>query len=183
LWSEVQRACRRRPPNWAESLTFRAFLPHRLRFAPRLRSPQLSTKARAGTRSSSVCRPGSASVQARLNLEIQIPIDRDLLAFGSADSAVRPLSSISSLAAVTRLEFTMRLLNVESRQLHTYYDDAISPYAILSHTWDQKEPEVSFEGMKRPDHILMTRYEKIKHTCRLAKVAGLEWVWIDTCCI
>jgi len=77
----------------------------------------------------------------------------------------------------------MRLLNVHSRQLHTYYDDAIPPYAILSHTWDQKEPEVSFDDMKRADHVQMKRYDKIENTCRLAKVEGLAWVWIDTCCI
>ncbi|KAK4450367.1 heterokaryon incompatibility protein-domain-containing protein [Podospora aff. communis PSN243] len=82
----------------------------------------------------------------------------------------------------------MRLLNVDSRLLHAFYDDAISPYAIppyaiLSHTWDQNEPEVLFEDMKRPDHVQMTRYDKIEHTCRLAIEEGLEWAWIDTCCI
>ncbi|KAK3375675.1 heterokaryon incompatibility protein-domain-containing protein [Lasiosphaeria ovina] len=77
----------------------------------------------------------------------------------------------------------MRLLNVRSRQLHTRYDDNIPPYAILSHTWDQQEAEVSFEDMKRPDHVHMPRYDKIENTCRLAEIEGLEWVWIDTCCI
>ena len=77
----------------------------------------------------------------------------------------------------------MRLLNVHSRQLRTYYDDAIPPYAILSHTWDQEEPEVSFDDMKRADHVQMKRYDKIENTCRLAEVEGLAWVWIDTCCI
>lgn len=47
----------------------------------------------------------------------------------------------------------MRLLNIHSRQLHTYYDDAIPPYAILSRTWAQNEPEVVFEDMKRPGHV------------------------------
>jgi len=77
----------------------------------------------------------------------------------------------------------MRLLNVESRQLHTYYDDTTPPYAILSHTWDQTEPEVSFEDMKNPAHVNMKHYDKIENTCKLAKTEGIEWVWIDTCCI
>ncbi|KAK0733058.1 hypothetical protein B0T26DRAFT_736125 [Lasiosphaeria miniovina] len=69
----------------------------------------------------------------------------------------------------------MRLLNMQSRQLHTRYDDAIPPYAILSHTWDQQEAEVSFEDMKRPHHVHMPRYDKIENTCRLAEIGGLEW--------
>ncbi|KAK0639474.1 heterokaryon incompatibility protein-domain-containing protein, partial [Cercophora newfieldiana] len=77
----------------------------------------------------------------------------------------------------------MRLLNVDSRRLHTFYDDAIPRYAILSHTWDQNEPEVTFDDLKRPDHAMMARYDKIEHTCRLAEERRLEWVWIDTCCI
>ncbi|KAK4206320.1 vegetative incompatibility protein HET-E-1 [Rhypophila decipiens] len=77
----------------------------------------------------------------------------------------------------------MRLLNVDARQLHTFYDDNIPSYAILSHTWDQKELEVTFEYLNRPDHVQITRYDKIEHTCRLAKDLGLDWVWIDTCCI
>ncbi|KAK3370580.1 heterokaryon incompatibility protein-domain-containing protein [Podospora didyma] len=78
----------------------------------------------------------------------------------------------------------MRLLNVHSRHLQTFYD-SLPKYAILSHTWTQDPdyPEVSFEDLKRPDHVNMARYDKIEQTCRLANTEGLEWVWIDTCCI
>ncbi|KAM7192041.1 vegetative incompatibility protein HET-E-1 [Naviculisporaceae sp. PSN 640] len=79
----------------------------------------------------------------------------------------------------------MRLLNVDSQELDTFYDEGIPPYAILSHTWtrDRKHPEVLFEHMERPDRVHMLRYGKIEQTCRLAKSRGLDWVWIDTCCI
>jgi len=76
----------------------------------------------------------------------------------------------------------MRLLNVESRQLHTFYKN-VPPYAILSHTWDQTEPEVSYQDMQRPDHARMKGYSKIDNTCRQAELDGIDWVWIDTCCI
>jgi len=77
----------------------------------------------------------------------------------------------------------MRLLNADTRQLQAYYGEAIPPYAILSHTWDQKNPEVSFDDMKRSDHASMVRYNKVDQMCKLAKTRGLDWVWIDTCCI
>jgi len=54
----------------------------------------------------------------------------------------------------------MRLLNVKSRQLRTFYKN-IPPYAILSHTWDQADPEVSYEDMKRQDHISMKGYSLV----------------------
>ncbi|KAI6014927.1 heterokaryon incompatibility protein-domain-containing protein [Pisolithus marmoratus] len=68
-------------------------------------------------------------------------------------------------------------------------------YAILSHCWgveEEGEQEVLFEDMKQ---LLITNdeerkkirgrtgYEKIVDTCRQAQKDGLEWVWIDTCCI
>lgn len=77
----------------------------------------------------------------------------------------------------------MRLINVQTRKLHTYYGNGTPPYAILSHTWDQTAPEDSFEDMKTGGHVQMERYDKIENTCQLAAAEGLEWVWIDTCCI
>ncbi|KAK3348898.1 heterokaryon incompatibility protein-domain-containing protein [Lasiosphaeria hispida] len=77
----------------------------------------------------------------------------------------------------------MRLLHVQSRQLRTYYDDNMPPYAILSHTWDLDKPELLFDDLKRPDHMHSKGYQKVENTCRLAKAMELDWVWIDTCCI
>ncbi|KAI6039128.1 heterokaryon incompatibility protein-domain-containing protein [Pisolithus marmoratus] len=68
-------------------------------------------------------------------------------------------------------------------------------YAILSHCWGvekEGEEEVLFEDMKqlltvsdeeRKEIRRRTGYEKIVDTCRQAQKDGLEWVWIDTCCI
>ncbi|KAI6038192.1 heterokaryon incompatibility protein-domain-containing protein, partial [Pisolithus marmoratus] len=68
-------------------------------------------------------------------------------------------------------------------------------YAILSHCWGvakQREKEVSFKEMnkllimseeRRNEIRGHTGYKKIIDTCRQAQWDGLEWVWIDTCCI
>ncbi|KAI3317959.1 HET-domain-containing protein [Xylariaceae sp. AK1471] len=58
------------------------------------------------------------------------------------------------------------------------------PYAILSHTWGDEE--VSFREWQYEPWADVERKEglsKIKECCRQAAADGLEWVWIDTCCI
>ncbi|KAJ3562178.1 hypothetical protein NPX13_g8658 [Xylaria arbuscula] len=58
------------------------------------------------------------------------------------------------------------------------------PYAILSHTWG--EEEVSFrEWNFDPIYVVEKKegFSKIQFCCQQATSDGLEWVWIDTCCI
>ena len=58
-----------------------------------------------------------------------------------------------------------------------------SPYAILSHTWAADDDEVTFEdiensrGANRPD------YSKLRFCIEQAKKDGLQYSWVDTCCI
>ncbi|EEU34403.1 uncharacterized protein NECHADRAFT_82249 [Fusarium vanettenii 77-13-4] len=57
-----------------------------------------------------------------------------------------------------------------------------TPYAILSHTWD--DGEVTFDDMMQPDIAKKRRgYTKIMKTCQLAKQRGLAYAWVDTCCV
>ncbi|KAL4080985.1 heterokaryon incompatibility protein-domain-containing protein, partial [Scleroderma citrinum] len=68
-------------------------------------------------------------------------------------------------------------------------------YAILSHCWGVSadgEHEVQFKEMKKLTTMNKARrdeirnrsgYKKILGACAQAKEDGLEWVWIDTCCI
>ncbi|KAF4982320.1 hypothetical protein FZEAL_2019 [Fusarium zealandicum] len=57
-------------------------------------------------------------------------------------------------------------------------------YAILSHTWEEGQ-EVTYEDCKSLSTSCENKrgYEKISWTCRLAIEDGIEFVWIDTCCI
>ena len=57
------------------------------------------------------------------------------------------------------------------------------PYAILSHTWGKHEHSFQdFErGWRNAESNSGTK--KIKHTCEKTRADGLDYVWIDTCCI
>ena len=80
----------------------------------------------------------------------------------------------------------MRLLNVQTFKLHTFYGDKIPSYAILSHTWLQDDEEVTFAHLQTQAPIEWTNLpgaRKIKLTCQQAAHHGYSWAWIDTCCI
>lgn len=96
---------------------------------------------------------------------------------------------------ISRPAFAMWLLNIHTRLLERFEreetqksmqieDDRLraSTYAILSHTWEKEE--VTFQDIKSPagGHNL-AGYQKIEYTCQQAIRDGLEYVWIDTCCI
>jgi hypothetical protein len=57
----------------------------------------------------------------------------------------------------------------------------ILSYAILSHTWGTEE--VSFADHIRRQNLSKGGYDKIRSCCKLAESEGLQYVWIDTCCI
>lgn len=86
----------------------------------------------------------------------------------------------------------MRLINVKTRQLEEFNKLTVPKYAILSHTWDH-DHEVTFQEMSTSvaDHHAAqhlpstnsTGWQKIDMTCRKAAEDGLDYVWVDTCCI
>ncbi|CAI6336663.1 unnamed protein product [Periconia digitata] len=77
----------------------------------------------------------------------------------------------------------MRLLDVHTKKLHTFYND-IPPYAILSHTWLLDSEEVTFAQIQHPERCARTKgFEKIEFLCRQAAEDELQYAWIDTCCI
>lgn len=77
----------------------------------------------------------------------------------------------------------MRLLNVNAQKLELveFFGDQIPPYAILSHTWG--EEEVTFQDLQSGQYEHKLGYRKIRLTCRQARLDGLIWCWVDTCCI
>jgi hypothetical protein len=61
-------------------------------------------------------------------------------------------------------------------------DDKIPSYAILSHTWDEGQ-EVTFDDLTKNTGKSKTGYDKIRFCASQAKRDGLDYFWIDTCCI
>jgi hypothetical protein len=62
-------------------------------------------------------------------------------------------------------------------------DGAIPRYAILSHTWGDESQEVTFEEMVEGLGRGKAGYEKIKFCGKRAARDGLEYFWVDSCCI
>ncbi|KAI0382550.1 heterokaryon incompatibility protein-domain-containing protein [Hypomontagnella monticulosa] len=76
----------------------------------------------------------------------------------------------------------MRLLHAATLKFQDFNESELPEYAILSHTWKAGE-EVSFQDMSSPYLPTKTGYTKVTETCRLALQYGLQFAWLDTCCI
>ncbi|KAK0716654.1 hypothetical protein B0T21DRAFT_65136 [Apiosordaria backusii] len=77
----------------------------------------------------------------------------------------------------------MRLINVRTKRLEKFYPEPPEPYAILSHTWGREEEELSFQGMQALDSCDVSRRAKLNRSCEQASKDGINYIWIDTCCI
>jgi hypothetical protein len=80
----------------------------------------------------------------------------------------------------------MRLLNVETLKLEFFETHLAPPYAILSHTWGKDE--VTFQELLAHTEANSPEsrgWAKVKGACKKAASSafGLQWIWIDTCCI
>jgi hypothetical protein len=80
----------------------------------------------------------------------------------------------------------MRLLKYEEdgELSITYFEDSSTPpYAILSHTWGQDAEEVTFQDLVKNAGKEKYGYNKITFCGKQARHDGLQYFWIDTCCI
>ncbi|KAL8992843.1 MAG: hypothetical protein Q9169_006791 [Polycauliona sp. 2 TL-2023] len=75
----------------------------------------------------------------------------------------------------------MRLLNTQSLEFAEFFDSKVPKYAILSHRWGERE--IGFKEILKRTAPPGPALRKIERCCRLAASNGLQWVWIDTCCI
>jgi hypothetical protein len=62
-----------------------------------------------------------------------------------------------------------------------FVDKHIPPYAILSHTWGADE--VTFQDMTLGTGAAKAGYRKIDFCAKQAALNGLQFFWVDTCCI
>lgn len=59
----------------------------------------------------------------------------------------------------------------------------IPPYAILSHTWGKEEDEVTFQDINAGTGKSKKGYRKLNFCRQQARQDGLEFFWVDACCI
>ena len=91
-------------------------------------------------------------------------------------------------ASVLSRETIMRVINVQTLALEdfTTVSHGSLDYAILSHTWEDEE--VTFQDLtgsiREMNQVLMKKgFFKIEKTCELARRDGIQYAWVDTCCI
>ena len=64
-----------------------------------------------------------------------------------------------------------------------FVEDRIPPYAILSHRWLADTEEPTFEDLTHGSGEKKLGYEKLRFCGEQARKDGLEYFWVDTCCI
>jgi hypothetical protein len=70
----------------------------------------------------------------------------------------------------------MRLLDVSTLELHTFYGYAVPEHAILSHNWLQTHEEITFQQMQDPATLhYLPGYQKVWEFCRQAAVDGYKY--------
>ncbi|KAH6664080.1 HET domain protein [Halenospora varia] len=76
----------------------------------------------------------------------------------------------------------MRLINTSTMQLEEFMGNTMPKYAILSHTW--LDDEVSLQDYANMEKASKQKgFAKIKLTCDQAQKTGIQYAWVDTCCI
>ncbi|CAI6339961.1 unnamed protein product [Periconia digitata] len=84
------------------------------------------------------------------------------------------------------LSSIMRLLRRDSKDKFLLTkdflgDDEVPRYAILSHTWG--EEEILFQDLQNDSYRDKKSYNKIRFCGDQAEKDGIQYLWVDTCCI
>jgi hypothetical protein len=80
----------------------------------------------------------------------------------------------------------MRLLKLTDRGEFSLTKDLINdipPYAILSHTWGDNEEEITYKDVMEGLGREKVGYKKIQFCAAQTARDGLQYFWVDTCCI
>lgn len=80
----------------------------------------------------------------------------------------------------------MRLLKRSDNDdfiLTEFSGNGIPSYAILSHTWRADGGEVTFKDLDEGTGKSKAGYDKIRFCAQQAGRHGLQYLWVDTCCI
>ena len=77
----------------------------------------------------------------------------------------------------------MRLIHSTKIEVHSFPDNRIPAYAILSHTWGADDEEVTLNNMRDGSARNKKGFQKIEFCAKEAAANGIEWIWADTCCI
>jgi hypothetical protein len=80
----------------------------------------------------------------------------------------------------------MRLINCSNQanlRFETYFDQQPPRVAILSHTWGDYGDEVTLKEFMKGRGKSKNGYSKTQSCAKQATCDGLQYIWVDTCCI
>jgi hypothetical protein len=82
----------------------------------------------------------------------------------------------------------MRLLRLDNEagdefNLVEFIGENVPPYSILSHTWGQSGSEVTYKDFVDGTGKNKAGYDKIRSCGIQTAKKGLQYLWVDTCCI
>ena len=81
----------------------------------------------------------------------------------------------------------MRLLKINkdgSFSLESFSKEKAPPFAILSHTWStEPNDEVKLQDIKDSTYANKLAIKKLLFCSKQAEYDGLQYFWVDTCCI
>lgn len=82
----------------------------------------------------------------------------------------------------------MRLLRLDNEtgdefSLVEFIGENVPPYSILSHTWGQNGNEVTYRDFVNGTGKDKAGYDKIRSCGIQTAKKGLQYLWVDTCCI
>ena len=110
----------------------------------------------------------------------------------SEPSPANHLESVENFPflCLSKSALQMRLLEIKAHgkfSLTEFSGDNIPQYAILSHTWGADSEEVTFKDLDLDLVDLTSKskvgYDKIRFCGEQAASDGLQYFWVDTCCI
>ena len=102
-------------------------------------------------------------------------------------SCISKLDACANLAHIVSsllrlyINIRMHLLHTKTIKLHEFIGSKVPKYAILSHRWEGSE--ISFKDVTKYRNLGASGWAKIRKSCEIANMRGMEWIWIDTCCI
>ena len=76
----------------------------------------------------------------------------------------------------------LRLINFSTYKLVSFAH-LTPPYAILSHTWGSQSDEIGLDDWRHGRGQGKPGYAKTICACEQAQSDGLNYLWVDTCCI
>lgn len=77
----------------------------------------------------------------------------------------------------------IKLVDYPSFSLVEFAEDEVPRYAILSHTWERDGDEITYKDIIENTGSGKPGYNKLHFCAAQAKKDGLDYCWIDTCCI